>query len=80
MTASKLDLAKTQFLVTKGSFVTTITAYHRKRSLMLFDKHDRAVRLITWKDWNDFRSKYPKEVEAEKLSVKNVWTLVEIKA
>ncbi|CDN47541.1 hypothetical protein [Neorhizobium galegae] len=73
------DLAKTQFLITKGPFVTTITAYRRKRALMLFDKNDRPVRPITWDNWREFRTKWPKEVEAEKLSVKTVWTLEAIK-
>lgn len=74
----KLDLSKTQFLVDDSGIVRSLRAYRRKSALMLFDKQGKPIRLITWDAWVEFRSTYPKEVEAEKLTVKNVWTLVPV--
>jgi hypothetical protein len=74
----KIDLSKTQFLVDDSGIVRSLRAYRRKRALMLFDKQDQPIRLITWDAWVEFRSTYPKDVEDEKLTVKNVWTLVPV--
>ncbi|WP_313196185.1 hypothetical protein [Shinella zoogloeoides] len=76
---AKYDLAKTQFLDVDHGTHHTLKAYRRKRALMLFDKEGKPVRLITWANWQKLISKYPHEVEAEKLSVKTVWTLVPAK-
>lgn len=76
----KLDLARTQFLITKGAFTTTVKPYRRRRATMMFDKNDQPVRLMTWKEWQKFNSDWPEEVKAERLSLRNVWVLGEIEA
>jgi hypothetical protein len=72
------DLAKTQFLVTKGGFTTSITAYRRKRVNMMFDREGKPMRTISGADWFAFLCKYEKEAKADGITCKVVWLLVPV--
>lgn len=73
-----MDLSKTQFLVTKGGFTTTITAYRRKRVNMMFDRNGMPIRTISGEEWLAFLAKYEKEAKADGITCRVVWQLVPV--
>lgn len=57
-------------------YYVDVETYTTKESLMLFQKGD-PVRIVESEWWNDFKEKYPKEIEDDGLEVKTVKVLKE---
>jgi len=72
-----MDLPKTQFIEIDYGTHKTLKAYRRKRDLMLF-KDGKPVRLISFRNWNTLNGTWADNVKADKLTVRTVWTLVEV--
>lgn len=74
-----MDLNKTQFLFERGTFVSGIRTFKRRRKLVLFDGKKEPQRLIELKQWTQLRDTWPEHVKAEGLFVRTVWVLEEVK-
>lgn len=73
-----MDLAKTQFLIETHSFGTVLRTFKRKRAHVLFDGEGKPIRPMTWPEWAAFHKQWPDEVAKDRLSLRIVWTLVEM--
>lgn len=52
----------------------------RARATVLFDRDGKPLRVMDWKDWCQFRKDYGPQIAADGLSLRTVWTLVEVKS
>ncbi|QRI64873.1 hypothetical protein JQ506_07745 [Shinella sp. PSBB067] len=75
-----MDLAKTQFLVENHGTHSTIRMFKRKRVSFLFDRDGKPIRPMEWNEWLAFKKTWAKEVERDKLTLRNVWSLIAVGA
>lgn len=74
-----MNLCKTQFLLTPRPYGGhEIKAYRRKSATLLFSREGKPLRPMTYAEWTEFKRAWPKEVEADGLTLRTVWTLVEV--
>jgi hypothetical protein len=74
-----MDLAKTQFLMEPTPYGGhRIRTFKRKSALVLFAANGQPIRPITWAGWCKLKADWPAQVDADGLTVRTVWSLVEV--
>lgn len=71
------DINRLQYHYETFGYATKLTVYRRVRAFYLFID-GKAQRPMSVADWNRLQADWPKEVEQDKLTLRAVWTLVEV--
>lgn len=72
-----MDLCKTNFLVKRSIYDGhTLVPMRRKRQTALIERDGTPRCLMSLEDWRKLKADWPKEVEADGLSLRTIWTLV----